>query len=65
MLEQFLDALNEGNHYQFLCDDGMDLTKDELVLILKEFICAIKLHGSLDGEDIIDAVREGLEDYLL
>lgn len=37
MLKEYVKALKSGNGYQFICDNGYDMTKSELCDIIKEF----------------------------
>ena len=42
MLEKYVEALKNGNGYQFICDNGYEMSKSELCDIIKEFTYVIK-----------------------
>lgn len=42
MLEKYIDALKKGNGYQFICENGHEMSKSELCDIIKEFTYVIK-----------------------
>ena len=37
MLEKYVEALKNGDGYQFICDNGHNMSKSELCDIIKEF----------------------------
>lgn len=37
MLEEYIRALKGGNSYQYICDNGHNMSKSELCDIIKEF----------------------------
>ena len=37
MLERYVEALKNGDGYQFICDNGHEMSKSELCDIIKEF----------------------------
>lgn len=42
MLEKYVEALKNGDGYQFICDNGHAMSKTELCDIIKEFDYVIK-----------------------
>ena len=42
MLKEYVEALKNGNGYQFICDNGYEMSKSELCDIIKEFTYVIK-----------------------
>ena len=42
MLEKYVEALKNGDGYQFICDNGHEMSKSELCDIIKEFTYVIK-----------------------
>lgn len=60
-MEDFIKALREGKAYDFISNHGWDMSKDDLIRIIKEYDYAIyearekHLYGNIADE---------LEDYL-
>ena len=42
MLEKYVEALKNGDGYQFICENGYEMSKSELCDIIKEFTYVIK-----------------------
>ena len=42
MLKKYVEALKNGDGYQFICDNGHEMGKSELCDIIKEFTYVIK-----------------------
>ncbi len=42
MLEKYAEALKNGNGYQFICENGHEMSKSELCDIIKEFTYAMR-----------------------
>ena len=64
MLKEYVDALKNGNGYQFICDNGYDMTKSELCDIIKEFTYVV---GGLSRENVgsiayLEEVAESISD---
>ena len=49
MLEKYMEALRNGNGYQFICDNGHEMTKSELCDIIKEFDSVV---GELSNRNV-------------
>ena len=72
MLGKYVDALKNGNGYQFICDNGHEMSKLELCDIIKEFTYVIKdlsvrnVGSSVYLEYVADSIKEncldGMED---
>ena len=64
MLKEYVEALKNGNGYQFICDNGYDMTKSDLCDIIKEFTYII---GGLSRENVgsiayLEEVAESIND---
>ena len=63
-IHEFLEALKNGNSFDWISNNGYDLNKDDLIRIIKEYDYAIHSMGVCDGkEDLYDAVYENLVDW--
>lgn len=49
MLKGYVEALRNGNGYQFICDNGHEMTKSELCDIIKEFDSVV---GELSNRNV-------------
>ena len=64
MLEKYVDALREGNGYQFICDNGHEMSKSDLCSIIKEFDYVVKdlsfknEDSSIYLEYVADSIKE-------
>ena len=64
MLKEYVEALKNGNGYQYICDNGFDMTKSDLCNIIKEFTYII---GRLSKENVssiayLEEVAESIND---
>ena len=64
MLGKYVEALKNGNGYQFICDNGHDMSKSEICDIIKEFTYVI---GRLSRENVgsiayLEEVAESIND---
>ena len=64
MLKEYVEALKNGNGYQYICDNGYDMTKSDLCDIIKEFTYII---GRLSRENVgsiayLEEVAESIND---
>ena len=64
MLKKYIDALENGDGYQFICDNGHEMSKSELCDIIKEFTYFVKeLSIRNVGSSIyLDYVAESIEE---
>ena len=64
MLEKYVEALKRGGGYQFICDNGHEMSKSELCDIIKEFTYVIKnlsivnVGSSVYLEYVADSIEE-------
>ena len=67
MLKDYVEALKNGNGYQFICDNGHNMSKSELCDIIKEFHYAIRgLSQRNVGCDLyLEYVAESIEENCL
>ena len=42
MMKGYIEALKNGNGYQYICDNGHNMSKSELCDIIKEFDFVVK-----------------------
>lgn len=66
MIESYIEALKNGRGYGWICEHGHELSKDELVNIIKEFDFAvgyIKVFAT--ANEIYSDVIEELESIYL
>ena len=64
MLEKYVEALKNGNGYQFICDNGHEMSKSELCDIIKEFTYVVKNLSIVNiGSNVyLDYVAESIEE---
>ena len=64
MLKSYVEALKNGKGYQFICDNGHNMSKSELCDIIKEFDYIIKdLSVRNEGSSIyLEYVAESIEE---
>ena len=64
MLEKYIESLKNGNGYQFICDNGHEMSKSELCDIIKEFTYVIKNLSIVNvGSSVyLDYVAESIEE---
>ena len=67
MLERYVDALRKGNGYQFICDNGHEMSKSELCDIIKEFDYVVKdLSCRNEDSDIyLEYVADSITEWCL
>lgn len=64
MLKKYVEALKTGSGYQFICDNGHEMSKAELCDIIKEFDYVIKNLSTVNmGSNIyLKNVAESIEE---
>ena len=64
MLEKYAEALKNGNGYQFICDNGHEMSKTELCDIIKEFDYIVKdLSLTNEGSSVyLECVADSIEE---
>ena len=67
MLEKYVSALKNGDGYQFICDNGHEMSKSELCDIIKEFTYVIKNLSIVNvGSSVyLEYVAESIEENCL
>lgn len=61
MMKEFIKAIQEDKAYGWIANHGHELSKDELVGIIKEYDFAIHSMNICDGkEDLYDSIYEEL-----
>ena len=65
-IKAYLEALRNGNSYDYICDHGHEFTKDELVTIIKELDYAIYSEAkyAIKASEIYEAAAENIEDFM-
>lgn len=64
MLKKYVEALKNGDGYQFICDNGHKMSKLELCDIIKEFtyiakdLSMINVGSSIYLEYVADSIEE-------
>ena len=64
MLKDYVEALKNTDGYQFICDNGHEMSKSELCDIIKEFTYVIKNLSIVNvGSNVyLDYVAESIEE---
>ena len=64
MLKGYVDALRKGNGYQYICNNGHEMSKSELCEIIKEFDYIIKgLSITNEGSSVyLECVADSIEE---
>ena len=64
MLKGYVDALRKGNGYQYICNNGHEMSKSELCEIIKEFDYIIKdLSITNEGSNVyLEYVADSIEE---
>lgn len=64
MLKKYVEALKNGNGYQYICDNGHEMSKLELCDIIKEFDYVIKDLSKINtGSNIyLEYVADSIEE---
>ena len=61
-MDEFIEALREGKGYDWIANHGWELSKDELVNIIKEYDYAIHRSVTTDEEEYMyNVVADNLE----
>ena len=64
MLKEYIEALKNGNSYQYICDNGHSMSKSELCDIIKEFDYIVNdlsirnIGSSIYLEYVADSIEE-------
>ena len=64
MLKKYVEALKTGNGYQFICNNGHEMTKTELCDIIKEFdyvitnLSIVNMGSSIYLKHVAESIEE-------
>lgn len=67
MLEKYVDALRKGTGYQFICDNGHEMSKSDLCNIIKEFDYVVKdlSYKNEDSDIYLEYVADSIKEWYL
>lgn len=67
MLKKYIEALRKGCGYQFICDNGHEMSKLELCDIIKEFDYVVKdlSYKNVDSGVYLEYVADSIEEWCL
>ena len=62
-IKEFINALENNNGFNYLCEVGWDIRKDDILKLLKELTYAVETANLLPSEltEIIDEMKDNLE----
>ena len=62
----YLEALRNGNSYDFICQHGHEFTKEELIDIIKELDYAIYSEAkyAVKASEIYEAAATNMKDFM-
>lgn len=65
MLKEYTKALKKGNGYQFVCDNGQQMSKSDLCNIIKEFDYVVKdlSHKNESSNIYLEYVADSIEEW--
>jgi hypothetical protein len=65
-MKGYLEALRNGNSYDYICQHGHEFTKDELITIIKELDYAIYSEAkyAIKASEIYEAAATNLKDFM-
>ncbi len=65
-IKEFINALENDNGFNYLCQVGWDIRKDDILKLLKELTYAIETANLLPSEltEIVDEMKDNLETEL-
>lgn len=65
-IKEFINALENDNGFDYLCEVGWDIRKDDILKLLKELTYAVETAALLPSEltRIIDEMKDNLEDEM-
>ena len=62
MMKEYVEALRNGNGYQYICDNGHNMSKSDLCDIIKEFDSVV---GQLSKQNVgVDVYYEYVADSI-
>ena len=65
-IKEFINALENNNGFNYLCEVGWDIRKDDILKLLKELTYAVETANLLPSEltEIIDEMKDNLENEM-
>lgn len=65
-IKEFINALENDNGFNYLCEVGWDIRKDDILKLLKELTYAVETADLLSSEltEIVDEMKDNLEDEM-
>lgn len=65
-MKAYIEALRNGNSYNYICEHGYEFTKDELIDIIKELDYAIYSEAkyAIKASDIYEAAATNMKDNM-
>ena len=64
-MKDYIESFKENQSYDWISRHGWELTKDELISIIKELDYAIGSLGEIEAEYLYESVAEELKDRYL
>ena len=65
-MKGYIEALQNGNSYDYICQHGHEFTKDELIDIIKELDYAIYSEAkyAIKASEIYEAAATNMKDFM-
>ena len=65
-IKEFINALENNNGFNYLCEVGWDIRKDDILKLLKELTYAVETANLLPSEltEIIDEMKDNLKNEM-
>ena len=65
-MKEYIEALRNGNSYDYICQHGHEFTKEELIDIIKELDYAIYSEAkyAIKASEIYEAAATNIEDLM-
>ena len=65
-MTEYIEALRNGNSYDYICQHGHEFTKDELITIIKELDYAIYSEAkyAVKASEIYEAAATNMKDFM-
>lgn len=67
MMKDYVEALKNGNGYQYICDNGHNMSKSDLCNIIKEFDYSVKRlsNRNVGSNAYLEYVAESIEEFYM
>lgn len=65
-IKEFINALENNNGFNYLCEVGWDIRKDDILKLLKELTYAVETVDLLPSEltEIVDEMKDNLRNEI-